>query len=93
MPLLRHAVRQLVGLVLVLGVIFGLLRPTVKHLLIPPPQAVAALPDGLTDDTDEALAVTPQLSYEERLDAARSLVGEDPRRAARVVKDWVAEDG
>ena len=91
MPLVRQAVRQLVGLVLVLGVIFGLLRPTMRQLLTPPQQAIAALPAGLTDEAGQA-PVTPALSYEERLEAARSLVGEDPRRAARVVKDWVAED-
>jgi flagellar biosynthesis/type III secretory pathway M-ring protein FliF/YscJ len=34
-----------------------------------------------------------QPSFEQQIAAARQLVGQDPRRAAQVVKDWVAADG
>ena len=30
---------------------------------------------------------------EQQIAAARTLVGQDPKRAAQVVKDWVAADG
>jgi len=32
-------------------------------------------------------------AYEDTLEAARQMVGEDPKRVAQVVKSWVAEDG
>jgi flagellar M-ring protein FliF len=34
-----------------------------------------------------------QASFEQQIAAARTLVGQDPKRAAQVVKDWVAADG
>jgi flagellar biosynthesis/type III secretory pathway M-ring protein FliF/YscJ len=34
-----------------------------------------------------------QPSFEQQIAAARTLVGQDPKRAAQVVKDWVATDG
>ena len=91
MPLVGQVIRQVVGVVLILGLIFGLLRPTVRHLLTPPPASVVSLP---ADSEVGALghAVSPALTHEQSMAAARSLVGEDPKRAARVVKDWVSED-
>ncbi len=91
MPIVGQVIRQLAGVVLMLGLIFGLLRPTVRHLLVPAPAPVAALPAGGNAAAAER-EVTPALTYEQSMAAARSVVGEDPRRAARVVKDWVAED-
>ena len=32
-------------------------------------------------------------SFEQQIAAARTLVGQDPKRAAQVVKDWVSADG
>jgi len=32
-------------------------------------------------------------SFEQQIAAARTLVGQDPRRAAQVVKEWVSADG
>jgi flagellar biosynthesis/type III secretory pathway M-ring protein FliF/YscJ len=34
-----------------------------------------------------------QPSFEQQIAAARTLVGQDPKRAAKVVKEWVAADG
>jgi flagellar M-ring protein FliF len=39
-----------------------------------------------------APAFTPSQNYETQLDAARTLVGQDPKRVAQVVKGWVAGD-
>jgi flagellar biosynthesis/type III secretory pathway M-ring protein FliF/YscJ len=38
-----------------------------------------------------AIKLSP--SFEQQIAAARTLVGQDPKRAAQVVKDWVAADG
>jgi flagellar M-ring protein FliF len=37
-------------------------------------------------------APAPSQNYESQLDAARTLVGQDPKRVAQVVKGWVASD-
>ena len=39
----------------------------------------------------KAIKLAP--SFEQQIAAARTLVGQDPRRAAQVVKDWVSADG
>jgi len=41
----------------------------------------------------QAQLAPPQVSYEQTLDAAKGVVGEDPKRVAQVVKNWVGEDG
>jgi len=41
----------------------------------------------------QAQLAAPQMGYEQHLEAARSVVGEDPKRVAQVVKNWVGEDG
>ncbi|MEQ6341976.1 MAG: flagellar M-ring protein FliF [Gammaproteobacteria bacterium] len=39
-----------------------------------------------------AQLAAPSQNYESQLDAARTLVGQDPKRVAQVVKGWVASD-
>ena len=46
---------------------------------------------SLSGQGGKAIKLAP--SFEQQIAAARTLVGQDPRRAAQVVKDWVAADG
>jgi flagellar M-ring protein FliF len=89
--------KQLVGAGLVLLVAFLILRPLMKSLT-----RGKATRGGL--DGDEVAADRVSLSaaanpiklspsFEQQIAAARTLVGQDPKRAAQVVKDWVAADG
>jgi flagellar biosynthesis/type III secretory pathway M-ring protein FliF/YscJ len=52
-------------------------------------------PDGdrvsISGQGGKAIKLAP--SFEQQIAAARTLVGQDPRRAAQVVKDWVSADG
>ena len=41
----------------------------------------------------QAQLAAPQVGYEQHLDSAKSVVSEDPKRVAQVVKNWVNEDG
>jgi flagellar biosynthesis/type III secretory pathway M-ring protein FliF/YscJ len=41
----------------------------------------------------QANAIKLAPSFEQQIAAARTLVGQDPRRAAQVVKEWVSADG
>ncbi len=98
-PWLIQLAKQIVGAALVLVVAFLVLRPLMKSLT-----KGAARPSAATDAADLAgdrlslsaegknpIKLAP--SFEQQIAAARTLVGQDPRRAAQVVKDWVAADG
>ncbi|HHJ17169.1 MAG TPA: flagellar basal body M-ring protein FliF [Gammaproteobacteria bacterium] len=41
----------------------------------------------------QAQLAAPQVGYEQHLEAAKSVVSEDPKRVAQVVRNWVGEDG
>jgi flagellar M-ring protein FliF len=41
----------------------------------------------------QAQLAAPQANYDQQLDAAKTVVGDDPKRVAQVVKNWVGEDG
>lgn len=94
--------------VLVLLVAFLVLRPVMKGLFPPAGKGGArvagptgapggaGLADGMTGDrvTLSAGGVPAQaVNYEQQVAAARNMVGQDPKKAALVVKEWVAADG
>jgi flagellar M-ring protein FliF len=84
---------------LVVLVALLVLRPLMKSLTktAPIPKAADSAADiagdkvSLSGQNANAIKLAP--SFEQQVDAARSLVGQDPKRAAQVVKDWVAADG
>jgi flagellar M-ring protein FliF len=97
-PWVTQLAKQIVGAVLVLVVAFLVLRPLMKSLTRPAGRAASS--DGgdyagdrvsLSGQNANAIKLSP--SFEQQIAAARTLVGQDPRRAAQVVKDWVAADG
>jgi flagellar M-ring protein FliF len=64
------------------------------------PAAAAAGGAGVEDrlslsgaNPQQAQLAAPQVSYEQHLDTAKGAVGEDPKRVAQVVRNWVGEDG
>jgi flagellar M-ring protein FliF len=75
------------------------LRPLMKSLTkgAPRPSSADAAADlagdrlSLSGHEPSPIKLAP--SFEQQVAAARTLVGQDPRRAAQVVKDWVAADG
>jgi flagellar biosynthesis/type III secretory pathway M-ring protein FliF/YscJ len=44
---------------------------------------------SISEQGSKGIKLTP--SFEQQIAAARTLVGQDPKRAAQVVKDWVAD--
>ena len=92
--------KQIVGAALVLVVAFLVLRPLMKSLTKPSVQLVSNSAEAtdlagdrvsLSNKGGPAITLAP--SFEQQIAAARTLVGQDPKRAAQVVKDWVAADG
>jgi len=103
---IRDLIKQGLGALLVLALAFGLLRPMFRSLLQPPPvpesllavqgggeflEAGQAVPAAVTGGAP-ALASVPR-TYDEKVAAAKDLVGQDPKQVAQVVKQWVATDG
>ncbi|MCU7906444.1 MAG: flagellar M-ring protein FliF [Candidatus Thiodiazotropha sp. (ex Epidulcina cf. delphinae)] len=103
-------VRQAGGVLLVLLLIFGVLKPTMTRLTRQAPtarmtseMAAAGQSGGIpgggegqmgamgTDDT--SLHLPGPRTYEKTLDSARTMIEEDPKRVAQVVRKWIAEDG
>jgi flagellar M-ring protein FliF len=101
-PWVTQLAKQIVGAGLVLVVAFLVLRPLMKTLTKSVPRLRAGAVAGDAGELDgdrvsisgpggKAIKLAP--SFEQQIAAARTLVGQDPRRAAQVVKDWVSADG
>ncbi|MGB5347144.1 MAG: flagellar basal-body MS-ring/collar protein FliF [Woeseia sp.] len=92
-PALRDTLKQLLGVILVLALAFGLVRPMLRNLLsvggggrgdfIANPATGELLPAG------NAGAIAAP-SFDEKITAARNITGHDPARVAQLVKKWVA---
>jgi flagellar M-ring protein FliF len=99
-PWITQLAKQIVGAALVLIVAFLVLRPLMKSLTKTPSRRAPrdgedADPeaDRLTLSAQGGKAIPLAPSFEQQITAARALVGQDPRRAAQVVKEWVSADG
>jgi flagellar M-ring protein FliF len=96
-PWLTQLAKQIVGAGLVLLVAFLVLRPLMKSLTKPSRRSSAALTEDADGDrvslSGQGKPIKLSPSFEQQIAAARTLVGQDPRRAAQVVKDWVSADG
>jgi flagellar M-ring protein FliF len=105
-PLFLDIAKIAGGLVVLLVLVLSVIRPLVKNLIAPtaqqmqvqvlPKQAAAAL-----GTSPENAANTPALpgaaqqaaaTHEQQIALARTLVTQDPKRVAQVVKGWVAND-
>jgi flagellar M-ring protein FliF len=95
-PWVSQLAKQIVGAALVLVVAFLVLRPLMKSLTKPSGRSTARRDDLEVDRlslTGQGTPIKLSPSFEQQIAAARTLVGQDPRRAAQVVKDWVSADG
>jgi len=95
-PWLTQLAKQIVGAALVLIVAFLVLRPLMKSLTKSSGRSSSTVEEIDGDRVSlsgqgKPIKLSP--SFEQQIAAARTLVGQDPRRAAQVVKDWVSADG
>ncbi|MBW4050932.1 MAG: flagellar M-ring protein FliF [Proteobacteria bacterium] len=102
-PFVWSLLRIVAGLVVVLVLVLSVLRPLVRTLIAPMrlgtagPQSLpgaAAGGPGLTPalPTAQKEAVVSALTHEQQLTQARTLVTQDPKRVAQVVRGWVGND-
>lgn len=101
-PWLWQAVRIAAIALVGLFALFGIVRPVMRTLaekaaMLPPPPPS---PEALSAEQQLALPggagmarLPPPNAYETNLNSAKSLVQQDPKRVAQVVKQWIGEDG
>ncbi|MEP7244228.1 MAG: flagellar basal-body MS-ring/collar protein FliF, partial [Gammaproteobacteria bacterium] len=97
-PFVQDIAKVVAGLIVLLVLILTVLRPLTRGLLNHSPSAAQPAlqaADGGAGGAAGARAgggQPPPLAYEQQLAQARTLVGQDPKRVAQVVKTWVAAD-
>jgi flagellar M-ring protein FliF len=103
---LLSGLRQLFGVALVVGLVFGVLRPVLRNLAgtngTGKDLAIAAASGEYADlDINEKVTLSggeemllsgPTDGYERQLNAIKGLIAQDPGRVAQVVKQWISED-
>lgn len=96
-PALWSIARQVLGAALVLALAYFVLRPMMQMLTRP--QTIAAAPVAVEYAGQMQPMLMPggrvmglPMGYDDRMAAARSVAGQDPRQVAQVVRNWVAED-
>lgn len=90
-PLVRDIAKLLAGLIAMLALFTMVLRPLIRGLLAAPVLNYVPTPDP-ANALPAAPAGPPPLSYDAQIAQARTLVSQDPRRVAQVVKTWVGND-
>jgi flagellar M-ring protein FliF len=104
-PFAWSLLRIVAGLVVVLVLVLSVLRPLVRTLITPmrlasPASAGSQALPGAAPGAGGAAALPPTprdaavaaLTHEQQLSQARTLVGQDPKRVAQVVRGWVGAD-
>ena len=96
-PAIWSIARQVIGAALVLALAYFVLRPMMQVLTRPQPIAAAAASVEYAAQMQPMFAPGGRMmglpmGYDDRMAAARSVAGQDPRQVAQVVRNWVAED-
>jgi flagellar M-ring protein FliF len=103
-PFVRDMAKLAIGAIVLLIIIFTVLRPLTKGLLSQGRLAAAGAGGASPEVMPAGAAATSgrgvngpggqpaPLAYEQQLAQAKTLVGQDPKRVAQVVRTWVAQD-
>ena len=104
-PLVQDLIKLAAGLIVLLVLVFVVLRPLTRGLLasatasavpikaqLAPAQGEGAATSSAAGGSQAGVSNGTPLAYEQQVAQARTLVQQDPRRVAQVVKTWVAED-
>jgi flagellar M-ring protein FliF len=98
-PMVQDIARLVLGAVVLLVIALGVLRPLIKNLTTATvsavPVAEGAEGAAAVEGPGGAPAVTAPpgtpLAYEQQIVQAKTIVAQDPKRVAQVVKNWVGE--
>lgn len=98
-PMVQDIARLALGALLLLAIALGVLRPMIRSLTastLTPALAGAgsgahAMSGELPGGGSAAHGAPAPLAYEQQIVQAKTLVAQDPKRVAQVVKTWVSE--
>jgi flagellar M-ring protein FliF len=96
-PLFQDIIKVVAGLIVLLVLVLSVLRPLVRTL-VGPAKRLAVLPrTGAEPAAQPTLpgkepAALAAATHDQQLLQARTLVNQDPKRVAQVVRGWVAND-
>jgi flagellar M-ring protein FliF len=107
-PWFQDVLKVVAGLIVLLVLVLSVLRPMIKTLIGPAPKMqVGVLPREKESEADQlqrqqqaalpsadaqGTAATAAIAHEQQVTAARTMVNQDPKRVAQVVRGWVAND-
>jgi flagellar M-ring protein FliF len=99
-PLFLDIAKIVGGLIVLLVLVLSVIRPLIRTLIGPAAHqmSVAVLPRAAAAETiaPQALPAAVQaaatVNHEQQVMQARTLVNQDPKRVAQVVRGWVAKD-
>jgi flagellar M-ring protein FliF len=95
-PLVRDIAKIVAGLIVLLVLVLSVLRPLVKTLLGPARAQMAMMPRTVAEpvqtQTLPGAKEAAAINHEQQIMQARTLVNQDPKRVAQVVRGWVAKD-
>jgi flagellar M-ring protein FliF len=99
-PLFLDVAKIVGGLIVLVVLVLSVIRPLVKTLIGPTAHqmSVAVLPRAATNEPiappalPGAAQAAAAVSHEQQVMQARTLVNQDPKRVAQVVRGWVAKD-
>jgi flagellar M-ring protein FliF len=106
-PWFWDIVKQAMGVIFILVLVFGVLRPVLNNITNPKSKhgdgdvelgGMVGLDGELANDRvslggpQSILLPSPSEGYDAQLNAIKSLVAEDPARVAQVVKEWINTD-
>lgn len=93
-PMVQDVTRLALGALLLLAIALGVLRPMIRNLTaqtMTPALGGAAGGPAQAESGPAASGGAPTLAYEQQVVQAKTLVTQDPKRVAQVVKTWVGE--
>ena len=93
-PMVLAAAKLVLGAIVLLVLMFSVLKPLLKNLTAAPmrERLIAATVPNETVAHIEQPTGPPAVPYEQQIAQAKSVVAQDPRRVAQVVKTWVGSD-
>jgi flagellar M-ring protein FliF len=104
-PWIWDVLKQGLGAIAVLLLIFGVLKPTLRSLTekgaaMPALAAAGGGEGGVGEDQltlgaarQGSLPAPQRLQYDQQIATAKGMIQQDPKRVAQVVKNWVNQDG
>ena len=97
-PWVRNIAKQVLTGIIILVLIFVVVRPAIKSLSsYEPPAALLAAPDIQSSEEQAQLehqevAIPMPNESDKKVEFAKSMVQQDPRKVANVVKDWIGNE-